>query len=69
MGGIVKSVLGISSEPQVIIRETTPTKEEDNSDEQRRRANASEYSNINTSTKGVLETLPDLPKRKTLLGE
>jgi hypothetical protein len=73
MGGIVKSVFGGgSSEPQIIIQEAAPAEKNitENADEIRRRAvNASGYSNINTSTKGVLETIPELPKRKTLLGE
>ena len=82
MGGIAKTILGGGgSQPQVIIQEVVPveTVETDkpttdiknqNTDEIRRRAvNASGYSNINTSNKGVLESVPELPARKTLLGE
>ena len=84
MGGIAKTIFGdgFSSQPQIIVREivpaetvnvsdtTTTSVKDKNPDEIRRRAvNASGYSNISTSSKGVLETVPELPKRKTLLGE
>ena len=80
MGGIVKSVLGGgSSSPQIIVQEIVPaaetsesatsTKSQDADEIRRRAVNASGYSNISTSGRGVLETVPELPKRKTLLGE
>ena len=81
MGGITKTIFGGgNAAPQIIVREIMPVETESSAganstknqstDEIRRRAvNASGYSNINTSSKGVLEPVPELPKRKTLLGE
>ena len=69
--GKIFSIFSSDSEPEVIyINESSSTENE--SDEDRRKAkkaNLSGYSNINTSHKGYLEQLPDIPNRKTLLGE
>ncbi len=69
--GKIFSIFSSDSEPEVIyINESSSTEKE--SDEDRRKAkkaNLSGYSNINTSHKGYLEQLPDIPNRKTLLGE
>ena len=69
--GKIFSIFSSDSEPEVIyINESSSTENE--SDEDRRKAkkaNLSGYSNINTSHKGYLEQLPDVPTRKTLLGE
>ncbi|GEM_PF-6930864 len=69
--GEIFSIFSSDSEPEVIYVNETSSKETESDEDRKKakRANLSGYSNINTSHKGYLEQLSDVPNRKTLLGE
>ena len=69
--GKIFSVFSSDSEPEIIYLNETSSQEKEIDEDRKKakKANLSGYSNINTSHKGYLEQLPDIPNRKTLLGE
>lgn len=76
MGRVISDIIGIDDSPKVVIQQVPATEEkkekstnEDDDNKKKRAINASGYSNIRTSHKGVLDSIDELPKRKTLLGE
>ena len=69
MGGIFKSIFS-SPKPETIIQSGSSTAVDDEEIKARqRRSNQSEYSNITTSNRGLLNQVEEIPRRKNLLGE